>query len=149
MKNKELFEKTVSILVKAYQDDTLIAGEPCACAVGNIIASNMNYKLIKTVGSIKWPLGVNNAKWYDVVCLDSDYLKAEEVSYVDIDIKSTGYSKNELWLIEKAFESSENVKQKSEIFYKLMNTVDCLREIHEANTSDVCIAKSLFVKETV
>jgi len=45
MKNKKLFDKTISILVNAYLKGTLIHGDSCACAVGNLIAGHNNYTM--------------------------------------------------------------------------------------------------------
>ncbi len=44
MKNKSLYDKTVSILVDAYMNDTLQHGNCFACAVGNIVAANCDVK---------------------------------------------------------------------------------------------------------
>lgn len=51
MTNKERFDETVDILVKAYLNDTLQHGHCAACAVGNIIAKKNDYKIQVKVGS--------------------------------------------------------------------------------------------------
>src|SRR5687768_1919011 len=46
MKNPELYNRTVDILVDAYFKDALVSDDCTACACGNIISANLNYKRV-------------------------------------------------------------------------------------------------------
>lgn len=54
MNRPELFVKSVDILVDAYKKGNLLNGEPCNCAVGNLVAYRK--------GTYYY-----NADWYDLV----------------------------------------------------------------------------------
>lgn len=53
MKNKEQFDNSIKVLVKAYLEGTLLHLEVCACAVGNLIADGMIGPII-VVGWVKF-----------------------------------------------------------------------------------------------
>lgn len=152
MKNRELFDKTIAILVRAYQNDTLLHGSCASCAVGNIVASSMNIKVDPDC-VFKWI--TFGPMWQNV------FLTANSVSYkypenyqeiAKYQIDSTGYSWQELAKIESAFESvaipsdGPFYNSDSHVFEGLMGVVDALMEIHEANEEEVLDAKSMFVK---
>jgi hypothetical protein len=65
-------------------------------------------------------------------------------------IESTGYSFDEIWAIEKAFESARRYHyfetKDEEMFQGLMNVLDVLAEIHGVNVETVSEAKLQFVK---
>lgn len=54
MKNKELFDKTIGILVNAYLNDTLENANCHACAVGNLVATNCGYEMIQSENGCMW-----------------------------------------------------------------------------------------------
>lgn len=144
MKNPELFHKTISILVKAYQNETLRHGNCRACAVGNLVKANFPYCDMNT--SFGWP---------SVFCTDGFGQYKNMNSYKGAakeQIDSTGYSVKELALIESAFEGVEEPCEANEYnsdqhqFDGLMSVVDALMIIHEANEEEVKEAKRLFVK---
>lgn len=157
MKNKELFEKTVNILVKAYQDDTLEYVDCNACAVGNIVAANCGIKLKKNIFDGIDTIGGKSDYWAESFSFFGEGLKGlspEKQRTVDsiIQAKSTGYSFEELALIEEAFSKGfikRYLSKEEKTFLGLMSVVDCLMEIHEANEQETNLAKSMFIKETV
>lgn len=156
MKNKELFEKTVSILVKAFQNDTLQYTNCKACAVGNIVAANNNVNLSYDKENrciVSDNEEYNTGKWFNVfkwgMCgRDGLYLDLLKQKDIVQQIKSTGYSINEIADIELTFGvgcGNDGLNN----FEGLMSVVDCLMAIHECDKSEADKAKSLFVKETV
>jgi hypothetical protein len=143
MKNPELFHKTISILVKAYQNDTLEHGNCMACAVGNLVKANLPKARMSL--STGWPTVLVTYGFGQVVSLES--YKGSAKKQVD----STGYSVKELALIEYSF---ENVKPDENKDYNsdqhqldgLLAVVDALMIIHEATKEEAEEAKLLFVK---
>lgn len=142
MKNKELFDRTIGILVKAYHSGELDYGDCAKCAVGSLVfAANPYYNTY-----------TEKTKWGRSVVFGTGKLTGAD----EENAEDTGYSLVELAVIEKAFYEGvslfENATDKpplsedEENFNGLMSVVDCLMEIHEANTAEVTEAKSLFVK---
>ena len=132
MRNKKLFDETVAILVKAYMNETLEHGEPCACAVGNLIAAR----------GIEPSWG-----WYNYV------RRYSKTSLGTKEVNCTGYSAEEVRYIERAFEGRDIYTQDLRDFsddpdgYKgLMAVVDVLIEIHEGTEEEAKQAKELFIK---
>jgi len=151
MKNQELFNKTISILVKAYIEDTLIHSNCHACAVGNLVAANMGYSYkanpvlpFERDWPVIWGHEENYSTlstWYGVLRNRSESERGE------IEINSTGYSKKELSLIEAAFESVDDCETKEKMMFDgLMAVCDSLMTIHEANESEIKEAKELFIQ---
>lgn len=170
MERKELFDKTINTLVKAYQRGDLDAFNCAGCAVGNIVAGSLNYgisgnnfvdagKLVRA----SWRLTLY-AKY------DKDYNIWAKTNYKLglYQINSTGYSKEELILIEKAFiAASERAGYNRITMYRedgtiigrdeeledavqyagLMAVVDTLISIHKGNSKAVEQAKLQFVKQ--
>jgi hypothetical protein len=134
----ELFNETVTILVKAYMNDTLEHADCEACAVGNIIAARCPDIYEKDPGA-----------WFDPMHGQKQLAKLQ--------IASTGYSYEDVMKIEHAFENCEkpehmkdtiwgNWKDPEWMFNGLMAVVDVLCEIHGMNETEKTEAKSLFVK---
>lgn len=159
MKNKELFDRTISILVKAYQQETLVHMNCCACAVGNIVAANCGISYIPTCTSDKeykivylHHSGIYNPRlpsWFEV-CEEENYGNYSKECILQIE--STGYTVKQIQKIERAFEAA-NYKESFDCdedgFKGLMNVVDCLMKIHESTPEQAAEAKQLFVKEAV
>ena len=134
MKNKELFDHSVSVLVRAYFEGTLASGTCNACAVGNLIVSGLGLTYRKDTSlralreddsfyamrresytpSNNYALsnGAASLKWHS--CLtrlrsDRANLWPENIDGDMLDaskeIDSTGYSLEEIIDIEGAFES--------------------------------------------
>lgn len=169
------FNHTVSVLVKAFFEDTLVHGNCYACAVGNIVADSIGTKCVKVKTehhSISWengepyPAFTGNqltAGWGSVFSTseDEDQDSYEMVKHQSIDlevlnqspranlhIKSTGYTWEELAKIEWAFENVKGKKTKK-MFNGLMAVVDVLADIHGIDLKAKEEAKALFVKAGV
>lgn len=163
---KPTFEKTVGVLVKAYLNDTLVHGNCYACAVGNIVAQSMGYKLEKDIcSSVYWldkdskeevPYPAfaysDNGKqypngWAAVFCTDGRQTKDPD-NYIGVakdQIDSTGYTWMELAKIEKAFESADHrYTDENRMFNGLMAVVDVLAEIHGISLTTREQSKLLF-----
>lgn len=160
--NRPTFDQTVSVLVKAYLNDTLVHGNCYACAVGNIVASSIGVtKFEQGTLHLYWS-GFNeradypgNNKgypqgWGGVFCTDNhrQIIKAhvyDECRAAKEQIDSTGYSWEELAIIEEAFESADPF-ERDRMFLGLMNVIDVLAQIHNIDLSQKEEAKKLFVK---
>lgn len=146
MKNKELFEKTVNILVNAYQKNTLQHGQCSACAVGNIVAHNMGYVFYEI-----FPVWVKGSPyWADVfiTALGGQTIYPEK--YIDESkkqIDSTGYTWQELAKIEYAFEMSSKGNNNDDwMFNGLLAVYDVLCKIHEVSKDEVTKGELVFIK---
>lgn len=152
MKNNrlDLYKKTVDILYEAYFNDTLEHGNCYACAVGNIVAANCGYKIMKdpTIkreiiqemyweGFAPYTLSAQN---HDIMRTATYYtLKSWEKTPEEVreQIKKTGYTLNELRVIEEAFENCSSCDEDGDItdeawmFNGLVSVLDVLKEIHE------------------
>ncbi len=140
MKNKELFDRTVSILVKAYLHETLQHADACACAVGNLVMACGEYEK-----------GFND-DWFRCthrggIFGDNYYGEAKR------QIDCTGYSPQEIASIEHVFENNhhvivgDNIVEDEDGYLGLMAVVDCLMEIHECKDEKVKEeTKAMFVK---
>ncbi len=159
MKNQELFDRTISILVKAYFNDTLQHQYCACCAVGNLVAANMGYSVQKKSNVFS---GYITPCWTE--CTFNGNLKTTDINELStaaqIQINATGYTPYEIHIIEKAFESViMNEDRKVLMAYKLNNmdekwqvnglmaVCDALMQIHEATPTEIQQAKSLFTKE--
>lgn len=120
----ELYRKTVNILFDAYFNDTLEHGNPCGCAIGNIVASNLGFQFkMSGDGRMIWKNGHPN--WY------------YKIGDADRQISSTGYSPKEVSLIEKRFEGVSRAPRKDErMFNGLVAVLDVLKQIHEVTEDE-------------
>ncbi len=160
MKDKELYDKTISILVKAYLNDTLEHTNCYACAVGNIIASNMGFKVIKD--RVKLNMGYGREAIWDNDfpfkklavrflrggCIVKD-VEGININHPDvaIQIASTGYTALELALIESAFEEMSTIASPKKFMYQgLIRVVEVLGQIHEVEKEVTEETKLMFVK---
>jgi len=144
MKNKKLFDKTISILVNAYLKVTLRHNQPCACGIGNIIAANNNYT-------------IDNDDFYNHwITLEGHHVKQQWYSTIrwggkpNDQILSTNYSCSELKILESAFEGryndlgSLNADNDSTGYLGLMDMVDALIDIHQGTEDHKKETKELF-----
>lgn len=151
MLKPELYEKTVSILVQAYLNDTLEHGDCCGCAVGNMVAANCGYSFIKLQNYQEWES--NSPCWDDVFCTARgkqelhmrNYRLSEEARK---QIDSTGYSVRQLAKIEFAFETAPYGDSDDEwMFNGLMAVIDILDQIHGNTDTEVTTTqKNRFTK---
>lgn len=136
MKNKELYNKTVDILVQAYFNDTLRHGDCKACAVGNLIQANGGFNNFFTT-------------WTEVfitVYGEQAVNPTEYYGEAKREIDSTGYAWPDLAKIEKAFESANGINDEK-MFNGLMAVIEVLDQIHENTDQEVTkVSKQKFVK---
>lgn len=122
MKNQELYQRSVDILLDAYNEKRLVHGNDCECAVGNLVRAN----------------GGASGGWF------CPMLNYKEMVYREIPdanvkfkekIEMTGYTINEIVSIEAAFESKSWVDEKNRTqYFGLCAVLDVLRKIHEVDT---------------
>ena len=145
MKNQELFNKSVGILVNSYRNDTLQHNDCCSCAVGNLIASACNYTITK---DFKWLH--ESSFWSDVFFTTDEgqtIYKSQYYGEAKKQIDSTGYSLQELAKIEFAFESAnQGVSEDDYMFNGLLDVYDVLCDIHEMDKEEVIKGELIFVK---
>lgn len=159
MKRKELFDTSVSVLTKAYMNDTLQHGSCSACAVGNLVSAGVERD--------KGVAGYQPSFWGLVVCTLSngqgDVVKRFRPTYYEgaaaFELDATGYNCLEIQKIESAFESTSpfrtcesraSVPSKvldESMFKGLCAVYDALCEIHEVTEQDnVPTAELVFAK---
>ncbi len=132
MKNKEQFDNSIKVLVKAYLSDTLRHANCMVCAVGNLVCAGMGYDMIPAVKG--WELPSGQLRYY----ADWPYEGSGEQ-----EINSTGYTREDIVLIEEAFES----KNGDQDGYKgLCAVFDVLVKIHQGSDKELELAKEQLVK---
>ncbi len=155
MKNKELFDKTLDILVKAYQNDTLEHGNCATCAVGNMIAANMKISYRKETSgrycphiSLTW---INSTPQWSQVFMTAE--GTQEIDSEEYDgkakeqIDSTGYTWQELAKIEYAFETADEGNSEDDwMFNGLIAVYEVLCEIHKVDKTEIIKPELIFVK---
>jgi hypothetical protein len=140
MKNKELFDKTVKVLVKAYQNETLEHCDCRACAIGNMVAST----LPKLHTELVYPA---HLAFYLCDIKNSFQIRKEYQDEYDRQLRAIGYTLDEALKIEAAFEDTVLcVSEDIDGFKGLMAVIDVLQEIHECTEEETKEAKLLFVK---
>jgi hypothetical protein len=162
---KAEFQNTVSILVKAFLEGTLLKGDCRACAVGNICAAATNRVI--TILDKDGRYDQRRGLWYNKNgmavypqwgCLFTSANGEQELYYKKpkhdpqyfaeayADIEATGYSVEELARVEFAFESAQLGYNEEAEFAGLMAVVDVLADIHGIDLATATAAKELFVK---
>ena len=148
MKTPERFDRALKALVQAFFNDTLINTDCHACAVGNIVAAGKGLKLLKIDNPeyscyyAETESGYDNGAWFDL-----SHFKNRDKSKLAIEnIAVTGYSYEELLLIESAFmgncELDTSIKMYSKeavtncMYNGLMAVVDVLCEIEGLESTE-------------
>ncbi len=139
MKNKEQFNNSIKVLVKAYFEGTLGHGKCCACAVGNLIASALGYKFNDRFLWTDDKEHVLSTGWYNMV------LDNTETETGLKQINSTGYSIAEIILIEKAFEADVITEEDEDGYKGLCAVFDVLVKIHQGSDKELELAKSQLI----
>jgi hypothetical protein len=159
---KKMFDESISILVQAFLNGTLLHSNCAACAVGNIIAAKIQAKVIVSGKrsdffslDAQWIRGASEIQpiWDEVFCtngtrqdIDPDAYKGWAKRQID----TTGYSWQELARIEKAFESVpysiDEFNSEDHMYRGLMAVVEVLASIHGIDLEEKENAKLLFVK---
>lgn len=151
---KASFDNTVSILAKAWLAGTLVKGNCCACAVGNICAAALGAQITDVHRSHQGLVFANwsadSPAWQSVFCTRPFGQTLHANSYAGKakeQIDATGYSWRQLARIEKAFETASNQDGEAAEFAGLMAVVDVLADMHGIDLATAEVAKGLFVKE--
>lgn len=168
MDNLEKFNHSVNVLLKAYLNDTLVHENCYACAVGNLVADGMGTEVIVSKGcgsrrNLVWSnkeiypgleYSVEASGWGALFSTSINHgtnRKRQEVNAkylssprVKNHIESTGYTWEQLAIIEKAFEFVDK-RKKDKMFNGLMAVVDALANIHNIDLTVKEQAKALFV----
>lgn len=147
---KATFDHTVSILVKAYLNDTLVPGDCMACAVGNIIVHS-GYPLEVDAQSHGKANETSWLKYIDFFVRNRFWgLPSQEEERLGLSqINATGYTPAEIEKIEYAFEYEYDFEDDEETDYiliRLLSVVDTLAIIHNIDLTQKETAKALFVK---
>jgi len=151
---KATFDNTVDILVKAYLNNTLKHGDCTACAVGNILGRRSQWNRLFVTpcdGPVILPqkFAGEGELLYGVITsikIESEFDRQLLSESLEL-ISESGYTVQELAMVENAFESAPRGKNQDEwMFNGLMNVVDTLAIIHNIDLSSKEEAKKLFVK---
>jgi hypothetical protein len=149
MKNKELYDKTIDILVQAYFNDTLQHCDCQCCAVGNLVAANKGIRLFKARGFINSSAGYDeNTLWFKGL-KGCGVIREERITPdVRAQIECTGYTPQQIADIEFAFEKNLHLENDPDGFKGLMAVIDCLDKIHENIDGEAtCQTKQRFQKQ--
>ncbi len=143
MNRPEVYQKSVDVLAKAYVDGRLDKLDCAACAVGNLVAAGCGYKII----------GYNKYLGSDGIVRTPDWLFIVREWNLNkegvMEVNSTGYDKNELTRIERAFmyPPEHLTCEYDEQYHGLMAVLKVLDEIHEVTDQAVSIkSKSKFIQ---
>lgn len=151
----ELYKKTVDILFDAYFNDTLSHAFCTSCAVGNIVAANLGYSLKKSGEPLQinlpgggarqcqpfaWhtPNGEEipamGAQWWRVI----EAYRGEYETFAHTDeLDATGYTINEIDLIERGFEKAPLGKCENDwMFNGLVAVLEVLKQIHKVTEDE-------------
>lgn len=168
MKNKELFEETIGVWISAFLDGTLAKGSCAACAIGNLAAHALGYKIDKEIllGMFYDDYTAPWMTWRLSFCTSTD--NGIQYSYPERHVTNSNvakilnalkYPRKDLMKIEFAFETSTRIyfkkySQHSEKeiledqFNGLMACFTILEEIHEIEDTSYreSFKESLMVK---
>lgn len=140
MIKEELYKRSIDVLSRAYLEGHLEHGDPCGCAVGNMVAASCGFKIVQTkYEGLAWKQdGVDfPTYWWNFLAFKDDERAAIS------QIHQTGYTVTEVIKIEKAFESV-SLCNDHDGYLGLMAVVECLGHIHEVN--DEAITKESMAK---
>ncbi len=135
MKTTERFDRAIKALVKGFFNETLIASNCCACAVGNIVAGGFGGEVIPYRGGFAMLLNGKisrvNGEWF---------VPTDEVVLRQC-IDASGYTLKELRRIERVFIEAtakfySDFKSNEANYHGLMAVVDVLLEIEGMNKQD-------------
>lgn len=166
---KEKFHDTVAILVRAYMNDTLKHMDCSACAVGNIIAAKLNCTIERNPEQGNDLLWKRGTAWLEPIWSRLFFTPQPQAKqrkwpkrnkgYIKMQVDASGYTWQELALIERAFEGCEiplhdntlgrlkfNIDDDQYMLNGLMAVVDVLCEIHGMNETEKQEAKLMFAK---
>ena len=140
MKNKEQFDNSIKVLVKAYLKGTLKHTHPCACAVGNLIAGCNNYKMVAENNGLYWE--TEEGQYVYINWMDerwNDYTQIPQII-------ATSYTIQEIVRIEKAFEEIDDLRSDADGYKGLCAVFDVLIDIHKGSDKQLELAKEKLIK---
>lgn len=156
MNRPALYTKTRQILFDAYYNDTLTLGYCSACAIGNIIASNMGISIIKNrCGYPEWT-GPVMPTWQSVFYTTTTFSGKKQISQplamdlpnVAQQINSTGYTWEELARIEHAFETAPvGDSDEDAMFNAFVAALEALDRIHQIETNSSTLKRRICQKQ--
>lgn len=140
MIKEQLYRETTDILFQSYYNDTLRHGSCHTCAVGNIVAARNGYT-ISIIGDahfwLKNGIPVHEPKWskYCVTTETGQLTDPRALGFKSVrnEIASTGYTPQEIAMIEYAFESARNPNfgDEENMFLGLEAVLNTLALIHQ------------------
>lgn len=137
----ELYKKTVDILFNAYFNGTLEHGNGCGCAVGNLVAAGMGYKMVIDCGSAAWENKRGEfsfPEWNNVHNMGERLNISKFYGEAAKQIKATGYYPSETLLIERFFEFAHRGNSEEDyMFNGLVAVLEALKQIHEITDEDL------------
>lgn len=154
------FYKSVDVLVTAYNNGTLIHQSCAACAVGNLVMAACDYTTNsdfdewittdgKSLGRIYTSRGLakKSTAWYSAARCQgyNDDPALTEIGKTQI--ASTGYTPEDIYKIEKAFELTRGFPKPASV-HALVRVITCLAEIHklpddELERALICVKQNL------
>lgn len=157
MTNQEHFNRSVSVLVKAFFEGTLEGGSCAACACGNLIAAANSLTIIPASEASR--LGKGKYMWAEMALLVERQQTMGRDPHSIWDgrtvfpnpsgmIAATGYSREHLRDIEEAFMAwgSGFTMEFGSNLDGLLRVVDVLANIHGIDLATAEASKLLFVK---
>jgi len=131
MENKEQFDNSIKVLVKAYLNETLKHANCRACAVGNLVCDGMGYNMLN-IDEMVWELPSRKRRTY-ALWPNARFRSCSNVDGIK-EVKSTGYTWKEFFNIESAFESVSN---DPDGYKGLCAVFDVLINIHKGSDKEL------------
>lgn len=143
---KKVYDNAVNVLLDAYNNETLQHGNPCGCAIGNLVADANGFKIYKRKEDNRVDWEGKDVEWFD--------LFGPNRSETPEQIK-TGLSIDEIIIIEDRFEKSRETypthQEKKQQFnglcavLKVMETMVEEEVPHQENMDKLETIKDKFV----
>ncbi|MGI4873164.1 MAG: hypothetical protein ACRYFX_18545 [Janthinobacterium lividum] len=154
MTNQEHFDRSVAVLVKAFNRGDLNEVDCAACACGNLVAAANGYEMAGGGNWLNCAGETVTPAWHDATYRHAYRTSATPCTCAQAlsEVKSTGYTTEQLHKIEQAFMLIDpvprdgNMEQDEDSFNGLMAAVEALSEIHDIDLTTTEAAKALFVK---
>lgn len=141
----ERFNKAMKALTKGFFNGTLRKGDCAACACGNIVAAALNIELVTTrdlkTGFLDdWIDSKTGTFWYTaLINLDEEEADHLYITAGEQEIEKTGYTPQEMLLIERAFELNTEIP-----LYDIHNYSD--QEIMDDQYNGLCAVVEVLCK---
>lgn len=163
MKNEELYHKTVKVLKEAFNNGNLVHGNMCSCAIGTMVKNScpdlpkVGHNIFGATYMPSWYINLlQRRKDNDTLrnkSKDSKQLHSlvkkfgEKVrNESERQLTATGYTIEELDMIENAFETTRDPDNEENSYNGAMAVLDTLEKIHETNIMITDCSKVQFKK---